>query len=471
MMCTGKFPEYLKKTIIKPLYKKGDRLELVNYRPIALLSPFSKVFEKTLLLRITNFLEKEKVLVTNQFGYRVGRSTINAVTYITDKIAHCNSKKLKTLTIFLDLSKAFDCVDHGILLTILNKYGIRGNAFSLLNSYLNCRQQLVQIDCGPSYHEKGYIRSILKLIEYGVPQGSVLGPFLFIIYTNCIKAIFDKYGVDFVLYVDDSNIIITGKTVEQMKEIAELVLVEVNRFFSSLNLALNLNKTVCMLFNCGEEEINLKVNGTIIEQVTNTKILGIEISHTLSWANHIEQVTRNVSKGIFILKQTSQMMYQKHNLLVYHAFIHSFLSYGIVLWGNPALHKDLLETLFRKQKRAVRILKGIHDWRISCRTYFKELGILTLPSLYIYHSALYAKKFNSHLTNETLYPYNTRGKTLIHREVTGKRSISDAVNRIYNKLPSDLRQLNKIAFKKKLFKILVEHEFYSVNDFFTSVIS
>ena len=186
------------------------------------------MFEKTLLLRITNFLEKEKVLVTNQFGYRVGRSTINAVTYITDKIAHCNSKKLKTLTIFLDLSKAFDCVDHGILLTILNKYGIRGNAFSLLNSYLNCRQQLVQIDCGPSYHEKGYIRSILKLIEYGVPQGSVLGPFLFIIYTNCIKAIFDKYGVDFVLYVDDSNIIITGKTVEQMKEIAELVLVEVS---------------------------------------------------------------------------------------------------------------------------------------------------------------------------------------------------------------------------------------------------
>lgn len=213
--------------------------------------------------KYVNFFKKHNVIATNQFGYQEGKSTVDAITQFTNNIFKAKAEKYKTMAIFLDLSKAFDCVNHSLLLSILWKYGVRGNSYNMLKSYLSTRKQCVKIKQADGRGNISIFISKLLEILYSVPQGSVLGPYLFIIYTNCIQELIRKLGADAVVYVDDTNIIIKAKTFRELQTKAVNILWELKNFFASLNLELNWSKTVYMLFDETKDDFQLSLDNIV----------------------------------------------------------------------------------------------------------------------------------------------------------------------------------------------------------------
>jgi len=455
------FPLKLKRTLVKPLLKAGKKTSCSNYRPIALLSPFSKISEKIFLRRVLGFLNKNSVLAADQFGYKKGISCIDAIIKLNDIVVQCKRKKLIVLSIFLDLSKAFDCVSHSTLLDIVERQGIRGVAYDLLKSYLSDRVQAVAV---PS--KSGEQLSDFKPIKSGVPQGSVYGPYLFIMYINCLYSVINGHDCKCVLYVDDTNLIIEGESIECVRRKAVLITKAIYDLFASLNLALNLDKTNYMIFNNEQVDLDLCINNVKISPASSCRFLGLTIAPNLSWKPHISNVIRKVYKGIFVLKQTSSSLGKRYNLLVYNAFIQSHLSYGVLVWGGEAGNLTLLSVLFRKQKRAIRLLNRINDPKVSCRGLFKKDGIMTLAGLFIYYASIFAKNHLSLRMGSSIHDYNTRNKNKIFVKRYTSGDIAGKSTQIFNKLPTNIRQAcSSTAFKKQLKNYVIEREPYTLAEF------
>ena len=192
---TGIFPDGLKISLITPVYKNEDKSLFSNYRPVAVLSCFSKILEKLMYKRLMDYIERHNILYDKQYGFRKKRSTEMAIIELTTKLSEAIDEGKLTAGIFLDLSKAFDTVDHSIIISKLEHYGIRGIALQWFKNYLLNRYQIVKFKNSQS--EK-------KMIKCGVPQGSVLGPLLFLLYVNDIFKSSEK--LSFILFADDTNI-------------------------------------------------------------------------------------------------------------------------------------------------------------------------------------------------------------------------------------------------------------------------
>ena len=201
----GLFPESMKKAKIIPVFKTGDKLLMSNYRPISILSSFSKIFEKCIHKRLFSFFDKQKVLSPNQYGFRPGFNTTHAITDIVTTAYENMCNNHYTGLIFLDLKKAFGTVNHNVLLSKLNHYGIRGVAHNLLSSYLTNRKQSVTIN--------NYCFTPL-IINNGVPQGSTLGPLLFLIYINDLE---NSILTNPRLFADDTCICVNADTISNLE--------------------------------------------------------------------------------------------------------------------------------------------------------------------------------------------------------------------------------------------------------------
>lgn len=221
----------MKTAKVIPLFKNGDKHEFTSYRPVSMLSQFSKVLEKLYAQRLDSFIEKNNLLSESQYGFRNNRSTALALMKITEEITTAVDNYQHTIGVFIDLKKAFDTIDHSILISKLNKYGVRGIVLDGLISYLHNRQQYVQLE--------GYKSECLKL-ECGVSQGSILGQKLFILYINDICEV--SKIMQFVLFADDTNLFCSGDDLISLAETITNEMIKLKKWFNKNKLSLNLKK-------------------------------------------------------------------------------------------------------------------------------------------------------------------------------------------------------------------------------------
>ena len=415
----GIFPNDLKVGNITPIYKKGNEEHLENYRPVSTLPIFSKIFEKLIYSRLYKFLVSKNIIHECQFGFRKGHSTSHALNYSVEEINKELNYGKHVLGIFIDLSKAFDTIHHKKLLFKLSRYGIRGTPLALISDYLSNRTQYTSV-----LGEKSEKLNVV----YGVPQGSVLGPLLFLLYINDLVNSSDLGK--FVLYADDTNIFISGSTKRDTYIKANKVLKAINSYMIANQLHINLSKCNYIYFqprnnvidrdSCARtrefvgkqsKQVQLYINGTIIRQVTEIKFLGVILDENLSWVPHIEQLAKKLRSCVGTLCRIRHIIPKNLFKNLYHTLFESHLCYGISVWGGVPHTK--LNKLFIVQKKCIRILFGDSDeynekfctcarvrplgkQKLGHEFYAKEHSkplfnnqkILTVHNLYTYHTSL-----------------------------------------------------------------------------------
>ena len=377
---TGIFPEKLKIAKVIPLFKKGNDRLFDNYRPISLLPSISKVIEKIVYKQLYNYFVENNLIYDSQYGFRELHSTELAGLEITDRLTQSLDKGDVPMTIYLDLSKAFDTLNHEILLDKLNYYGVKDTANDWFRSYLTNRKQFVSVN---NYN------SSMKNISTGVPQGSILGPLLFLIAMNDIHEASDKFHA--VLYADDTSLIeplCTFDTTSRLNPLnIDTISTNINSELQAIydwlcvnKLSLNIPKTKFMLFHHKQRNIdslipNLSIDGNVIEYVTNFNFLGLILDENLSFDLHIQKISNKISRSLGTLNKLKRFLPQHTLLLLYNSLILPHLQYAISCWGFKS------SRLLKLQKRAMRI--------ITCSKYnahtdpiFKKLKILQIDDLY-----------------------------------------------------------------------------------------
>ena len=377
----GVFPSSLKIAKVIPVHKKCSRADVSNYRPISLLSCFSKIFEKAMHFRLTSFLRQNNIISDSQYGFRAGHSCEHALLDAHSKITTALDRKKITLLLLIDFSKAFDMVDHGILLHKLEHYGIRQHHLNWFRSYLTDRSQRVHIN--------NHVSELSRL-QYSVPQGSILGPVLFIIYINDLPLI--SKLAKYVFYADDANIIVTADDELELKHKINTILQALNSWVAGNGLKLNLQKTKYMIFTNRRKinrEMDLFLNGVKIEYSECERFLGVMMDSNLSWTKHINLLSAKISRNAGIIYKLKGKVPQSVLKNLYDSFIQSHLNYCSSVWGLGS--KSSLQSLFRAQKKSVRAIDNKYNilfynkdtGETPCHTkeIFKKYNILTVYNL------------------------------------------------------------------------------------------
>ena len=339
----GVFPSALKVARVVPVFKDGSKTDVANYRPISLLGTFSKIYEKLMHRRIVDFMDTNNSLFDMQYGFRSGRSCEHALLKAQSLLLDSLSKKEISLLLLIDFSKAFDMVEHTILLKKLEHYGIRGSALEWLKSYLGDREQFVTV-AGKD--------STRKSMKFGVPQGSILGPLLFIIYVNDLPQI--SKLAKFIMYADDANIIITGNSIDEINEKFNKLSMALLSWVDTNGLKLNLKKTHFMIFSRQKVAIprGLFIANTKIERKSEARFLGVIMDEKLNFTQHIHALKSKMLRYVGVMYRLKGLVPESVMLQIYHSFVQSHINYCSLVWGFTA--KSNIESLFAGQKKGIR---------------------------------------------------------------------------------------------------------------------
>lgn len=370
---SGVFPMKMQIAKVIALFKSGDKNNLGNYRPISILPVFSKGLEKIIHSRITNFSSNHNLLAECQFGFRKFRSTETALLHQKEIILDRLEKKLATIGVFLDFSKAFDCIDHGILLDKLFSYGFRGVSFSLLRSYLQYRCQYVSINDHKS--------SILEIL-CGVPQGSILGPLLFLFYINDIISIDSE--VEFIVYADDTAMIISGVNIEEVVAKTNNVLFKLRVWCANNSLRLNTDKSKAVFFQLHSgTRLNLSTplyyGPDVIHFTDKVKTLGVFFSYNMSWNEHVGHICSKLSRVVGVLNKYRYILPTSVKLQLYRSLFYPHLTYAHLVWGSTGLTN--FNTLRVLQKKAIRAVADV-PWTSPSLPLFEKYKITDVSDIY-----------------------------------------------------------------------------------------
>jgi len=366
---TGTYPNLLKTVKVIPIYKnKGSPHEVNNFRPISLLSNIDKVYEKIVYSRLITFLDKHKVITKKQFGFRNKHSTNHALISLTENIRKQLDSGNFSCGIFIDFQKAFDTVDHQILLSKLQHHGIRGIANSWFKSYLTNRKQFVIIS-GKKSTELN--------ISHGVPQGSVLGPLLFLIYINdLLNAI--SYSQVFH-FADDTSLLCSGPSLKAIKKRVNIDLKLLCKWLNANKIALNVAKTEVILFRHPNKSINydvrLKLNGKKLTFSPSVRYLGITIDSHLNWSFHIKNLATKLSRSNGAISKLRHYVPQNILLSVYYSLFFSHTSYASQVWSQA--QNIYTNRILKLQKTAVRLIT-FSDFNEHSKPLLKQLDMLDI---------------------------------------------------------------------------------------------
>ena len=376
-------PNELKLARVIPLFKADDCMLINNYRPVSILPLFSKIYERIMYNRLWSFIKKHNLLYKYQFGFREKHGTDVAVIVLIDKIMSAFNDGEMVLGVFLDFSKAFDTVDHKILLSKLYHYGIRGLALDWFKSYLTDRKQFVSFNGSLSKED---------IIKCGVPQGSILGPLLFLLYINdMVNASVIPFAL---LFADDTSVFVSGKNLCSLIEIMNNELGKLAEWMCINKLSLNVKKTKFMLFTIRNVPISdtLYINGETIERVDNFKFLGVLIDAKLTWNDHVQFIKKKISKGLGIMYKAKKVLMPSTLLTLYYSFIYPYMLYCIEVWGTASV--ESLKSIYKLQKRAMRMIKSV-PMRTESAPLFFSLKVLNIFKIYMFRLGMFMFKFNT----------------------------------------------------------------------------
>ena len=463
----GRYPNSLKLAKVLPIFKSGSKIVPGNYRPISLLSNINKIIEKAIYSRLYNFFTKFNILNSSQFGFREGHSTTLALSEFVESALSSFDEGNAVCAILLDLSKAFDCVDRKILLNKLEYYGIRGKMHKLLESYLTERKQFVDF--------AGYV-STCESIEVGVPQGSVLGPLLFLIYINNLQ---NRTTLKVLNFADDTLLYTTLKKNTYKRDNAYInsQLENISIWLMDNRLKLNVNKTRYMLFHSGKIDIwkninlDIKIGNSTIKKVNNYKYLGVTIDSNLKWSEHIEALKTKLLRTIGILYKTRYYLNQNSLYYIFNSLLMSHVRYGLLCWGRASRTK--ITEINKLINRAIRCIH-FKNWNENISSIKIEKKILDVENMFKYELGVFMHKFNRGILPINFKPYFT-SVNKIHNHSTrfsetnyyfprvnnlyGSKSLSYLGCKVWEEIPKNLKEQNYLrAFQSGLKNVLLKNQ-------------
>ena len=438
---------------ITPVYKSGPVTELGNYRPIAIISPFSKILEKLIYDQLIFFLEKHGLLYDYQFGFRKGHSTEHAILETLENLKTAIDDNKVTCGIFLDFSKAFDTINHSILLSKMEKYGIRGLPHAWFSSYITNRKQYVKI---------GKAESGLKTMKCGVPQGSTLGPLLFLLYINDLPNSSKK--LIFKIFADDTNIFYSSNNPEELERVVNEKLSNVLKYCAANKLSINFKKTNYMLITTPRKKTNIRITTCNIERKKQIKYFGVFIDEHLQWDAQLKHVSDKITKNTGILYKLRHYVSINTLKQLYYALIYPYLHYGLMSWGTSC--QTRLNKIKIKQNKCLRCIFFASKIE-SATPYYTILKILKLENIFNFKISSFVHKINCAkikppavfsnfaLPISEVHSYSTRysaNKNLYRpasRTNYGLRRFKAMASKIWETIPLEFKRLPHSGFKKQ----------------------
>ena len=461
-MCisSGCFPDVLKIAKVTPIFKKGAKTEISNYRPISILKNIGKIFESLIHSRLKSFFESLNLFSKNQFGYRKERNTEMAALKFIERVTPVLSSKSFAICVFLDLSAAFDTVSRPLLLAKLYRYGVRGVVLKFLESYFSKRMQYTEFRQNTS----GLLRQ-----ELGVVQGSRTGPLFFDIYSNDINRLCNDGEV--LMYADDLCLTFAGddlgKLVQTVNEKLDLLCC----WFNFNRLAINPTKSEYMIVTTKNIyfEPEIRVGGSFVKKVSRVKYLGLNIDDRLRYLDHLTSIKSRLAQLCGVTYKLKNLTTLESAKMFYFSCIYSVVTYCIVAWGGVLsnssaagavckLHSKIATNLFRKFYpgtgcifKSVKILKllDIHKFH-ACVYMFKIIKLNLCPTVSENLRLRYPPHDHSTRNRNNLIPPFPRINTI-------KFNYEYQFITIWNNIPETIRDSRSVGiFKQELRNYFIE---------------
>ena len=449
----GTFPETLKVGRVIPIHKSGSQKDIGNFRPITTLSVFSKIFEKLVHRRLSKFISKYKLINDNQFGFQKNKNTSDAILEFLDNLYDSLNNNQHPLAIYLDFSKAFDTVSHDILLKKLSHMGFRGNIYSWLYTFLSNRKQYVSINDS---------NSKTTITNIGVPQGSTLGPLLFLLYINDMANSLTNTKI--LHFADDSTLYINFKKNADISHLINNELEAINNWLRCNKLYLNVNKTKYMIINNRDRppDLNLMIGNSNIERCNVHKFLGVHIDDRLTFSTHTNKLSSKIARGIGVIRKMNQIVPKEVLRQLYFAFIYSNFTYAITTYGSAS--QNQLKRLTNLINKSLKIVvnaerltpevckqEQLFDFQMTFK-YFCSIKMYQLISMGQHN--YFVDKIASLQINHNHTTRSSTSQNLsipLYRYTKCQKSLTFVGTKFWNELPISIRNSeNIIKFKKNL---------------------